>query len=233
MYNFTEGEIILINKPLQWSSFDVVRKIRNVIQFKKIGHAGTLDPLATGLLILATGKKTKTISTYQTEKKEYTGVITLGGTTPCFDLEIPVDKFFPTEHITDEMIFATAKKFVGEQTQYPPIFSAVKLNGKPLYLAARKQEEVELKKRNIIIYDFEITKIEMLNVHFRVECSTGTYIRSLADDFGKALNSGAHLSKLCRTKSGNFTLADAKDLNDWVKNYQNWRNENAEKITSE
>lgn len=219
-YNFAEGEIILINKSLHWTSFDVVRKIRYAIKFKKIGHAGTLDPLATGLLILATGKKTKLISSFQNTMKEYTGVITLGGTTPCFDLEIPVDTFYPIEHITDEMIYTTAKSFIGEQTQYPPIYSAIKQNGKPIYLLARKNEEIELKKRNITITEFEITKIEMPNVHFRVVCSSGTYIRSLANDFGKALNSGSHLSELCRTKSGDFDLTGVPTIEEWIDAYK-------------
>ncbi|MEN9522586.1 MAG: hypothetical protein RL065_963 [Bacteroidota bacterium] len=219
-YDFAAGEIILINKSLHWTSFDVVKKIRYTIKFKKIGHAGTLDPLATGLLILATGKKTKLISTFQNTIKEYTGIITLGGTTPCFDLEIPVDTFYPTEHITEAMIYETAKSFLGEQTQYPPIFSAVKQNGKPIYLLARKNEEIELKKRHITISEFERTKIEMPNVHFRVVCTSGTYIRSLASDFGKALNSGAHLSKLCRTKSGDFDLTDVPTIEEWIDAYK-------------
>jgi tRNA pseudouridine55 synthase len=219
-YNFAEGEIILINKSINWTSFDVVRRIRGAIKFRKIGHAGTLDPLATGLLILATGKKTKLISTFQNTNKEYTGIITLGGTTPCFDLEIPVDTFYATEHITDEMIYASAKTFLGEQTQYPPIFSAVKQNGKPLYILARKNEEVELKKRHITIHEFEITKIEMPDVHFRVVCTSGTYIRSLANDFGKSLQSGSHLSKLCRTKSGDFDLTNVLTVNDWIDEYK-------------
>jgi tRNA pseudouridine55 synthase len=226
MYDFANGEIIFINKPLHWTSFDVVRKIRYAIRFKKIGHAGTLDPLATGLLILATGKKTKQISQYQAEIKEYTGIITLGSTTPCFDLELPIDKTYPTSHITDEMIYETAKKFIGEQTQYPPIYSAVKQNGKPLYIAARNNEEVELKKRTITIEEFEITKIEMPNVHFRVVCTTGTYIRSLANDFGKALQSGSHLAELCRTKSGNYTLQHAVDLDKWIADFNVWKTRN-------
>ena len=229
MYDFEAGEIILINKPLRWSSFDVVRKIRSTIKFRKIGHAGTLDPLATGILILATGKKTKSISALQATTKEYTGTITLGGTTPCFDMEMPIDKVFPTEHITDEMIYATAKKFEGEQTQYPPIYSAVKQNGKPLYLAARKNEEVELKKRNITISEFEITKIEMPVVHFRVVCTSGTYIRSLANDFGKALESGSHLSSLCRTKSGDISIAQTTDLEKWITDSKNMMESSIEK----
>ncbi len=233
MYDFENGEVIVVNKPLHWTSFDVVRKIRSVIRFKKIGHAGTLDPLATGVLILATGKKTKTISLLQATTKEYTGIITLGGTTPCFDLEMPVDKFYPTEHITNDMIFETAKKFVGEQTQFPPIFSAVKQDGKPLYLAARKQEEVELKKRFITIFEFEITKIEMPEIHFRVQCSSGTYIRSLANDFGKAMNSGSHLSQLCRTKSGDIFLEQAKNLDEWIADYRTWLKAKTELTTKD
>jgi tRNA pseudouridine55 synthase len=219
-YDFAAGEIILINKSLHWTSFDVVNKIRYTTRFKKIGHAGTLDPLATGLLILATGKKTKLISSFQNTIKEYTGIITLGGTTPCFDLEIEVDTFYPTEHITTDMIYKTATSFLGEQTQYPPIFSAVKQNGKPIYLLARKNEEIELKKRNITISEFEITKIEMPDVHFRVVCTSGTYIRSLANDFGKALQSGSHLSKLCRTKSGDFDLTNVPTIDEWIAQYK-------------
>ncbi|MFM2225863.1 MAG: hypothetical protein RJA07_2065 [Bacteroidota bacterium] len=219
-YNFAEGEIILINKSLTWTSFDVVRKIIYTTRFKKIGHAGTLDPLATGLLILATGKKTKLISTFQNTKKEYTGIITLGGTTPCFDLEIPVDTLHPTEHITNDMIYETAASFVGDQTQYPPIYSAVKQNGKPLYILARKKEDIELKKRFITIYEFEITKIEMPDIHFRVVCASGTYIRSLANDFGIRLKSGAHLSKLCRTKSGDFDLTNVPTIDEWIDAYK-------------
>lgn len=219
-YDFAAGEVLLINKSLHWTSFDVVNKIRYTTRFKKIGHAGTLDPLATGLLIIATGKKTKLISTFQNTIKEYTGIITLGGTTPCFDLEIPVDTFYPIDHITDEMIYATAQTFIGEQTQYPPIFSAVKQNGKPIYLLARKNEEIELKKRHITISEFEITKIEMPDVHFRVVCTSGTYIRSLANDFGKAMNSGSHLSKLCRTKSGDFDLTNVPTIEEWIDAYK-------------
>ncbi len=223
MYTFDEGEIIIINKPTRWSSFDVVRKIRNTIRFKKIGHAGTLDPLASGILILATGKKTKTISSLQATTKEYIGTITLGGTTPCFDLELPIDKTYPTEHITNELIHATALTFVGEQMQYPPIYSAVKQDGKRLYIAARKNEEVELKKRSVTISAFEITKIEMPIVYFRVVCSSGTYVRSLANDFGKAMNSGSHLSSLCRTKSGDITISQATDLEKWVDDFKAWK----------
>jgi tRNA pseudouridine55 synthase len=219
-YDFAAGEIILINKSLHWTSFDVVNKIRYTTRFKKIGHAGTLDPLATGLLIIATGKKTKLISTFQNTVKEYTGIITLGGTTPCFDLEIEVDTFYPTEHITTDMIYETATSFLGEQTQYPPIFSAVKQNGKPIYLLARKNEEIELKKRHITISEFEITKIEMPDVHFRVVCTSGTYIRSLANDFGKAMQSGSHLSKLCRTKSGDFDVTNVPTIDEWIAQYK-------------
>jgi len=219
-YDFAAGEVILINKSLHWTSFDVVNKIRYTTRFKKIGHAGTLDPLATGLLIIATGMKTKLISSFQNTIKEYTGIITLGGTTPCFDLEMPVDTFYPTEHITEAMIYATAQSFIGEQTQYPPKFSAVKQNGKPIYLLARKNEDIELKKRHITISEFEITKIEMPDVHFRVVCTSGTYIRSLANDFGKAMNSGSHLSKLCRTKSGDFGLTNVPTIEEWIDAYK-------------
>tara|TARA_R110002012_G_scaffold312248_1_gene522626 strand:- start:195692 stop:196387 length:696 start_codon:yes stop_codon:yes gene_type:complete len=213
--NFQAGQILLIDKPLHWTSFQAVNKlrweIRHAFNIKKIkvGHAGTLDPLATGLLIICTGKMTKQINIYQGQDKEYTGTIVLGGTTPSYDLETEIDKTFPTEHITEDLIHQATKQFIGEIDQFPPVFSAIKKEGKRLYEFARAGEDVEISSRRIQISTFEITKIDGLNVAFRVVCSKGTYIRSLAHDFGKALNSGAHLSVLRRTKIGDFHVDDA------------------------
>jgi len=213
--DFKEGKVLLIDKPLTWTSFQVVNKIRWLIKQKfqikkiKVGHAGTLDPLATGLLILCTGKFTKKIETYQAQVKEYTGTITLGATTPSYDLESEIDQTFDFSKITSEEINAATLQFIGEIQQQPPIFSALKKDGKRLYEYARAGEEVEIPTRTITISEFEITNIELPNVEFRVVCSKGTYIRSLAHDFGKALNNGAHLSALRRTKIGEFSVTDA------------------------
>ncbi|MEO8149471.1 MAG: tRNA pseudouridine(55) synthase TruB [Bacteroidia bacterium] len=249
-YDFINGEVILINKPLRWTSFDVVNKLKWAIKRRgnwqeailsgsgsssgssqsedgslkleeqtnkqqttnnklKVGHAGTLDPLATGLLIICTGKKTKEIESYQAQEKEYTGTFFLGATTPCFDLEKEPDTFFPTNHITDEMIYETTKQFTGKILQAPPAHSAVMIEGKRAYELARAGNAPEMKQKEVNIYEFEITAIEMPLVKFRVVCSKGTYIRSLANDFGLALNSGAYLAELCRTRIGNFLLKDA------------------------
>jgi len=220
-YNFYTGEVLLIDKPYTWSSFQAVNKLKHAIKQHpslivdgvktkpKIGHAGTLDPLATGLLIVCTGKKTKTINDLMGMEKEYTGAFLLGATTPCFDLEKEVDKTFPTEHITLEAIQQAAKEFTGVQQQVPPIFSAVMINGKRAYEMARAGEEVEMKSREIEIKEFEITNVNMPTVSFRIVCSKGTYIRSIARDFGLALNSGAHLTKLVRTRIGDFKLEEA------------------------
>ena len=205
---FLAGQVLLIDKPLTWTSFQAVNKlrweIRHAFNIKKIkvGHAGTLDPLATGLLVICTGKMTKQINIFQGQEKEYTGTFALGGTTPSFDLETEINETFPTEHITDELIHASTKQFIGKIDQFPPVFSAIKKDGKRLYEFARAGEAVE-------ITEFEITKINNLELHFRVVCSKGTYIRSLANDFGKALNSGAHLSSLRRTRIGDFKVDDA------------------------
>ena len=210
-----EGQVLLIDKPLEWTSFQVVNKIRWHIRKKfnikkiKVGHAGTLDPLASGLLILCTGKFTKRIETYQGQVKEYTGEITLGATTPSYDMETEVNETFPTDHITPELIHETTKQFIGEIDQKPPIFSALRKDGKRLYELAREGKETEIKARKIEISAFEITKIEGDKVQFRVVCSKGTYIRSLAYDFGKALNSGGYLSALRRTKIGDFSVDNA------------------------
>ncbi len=224
--DFKEGQVLLIDKPLTWTSFNAVNKIKWALkkQFKlkkiKVGHAGTLDPLATGLLIICTGKFTKRIAELQGQVKEYTGTITLGGTTPSFDMETEVNETFATEHITEEIIHATTAQFIGDIEQYPPVFSALKKDGKRLYEFAREGQEVEIKPRTINISEFEITEISMPHVKFRVVCSKGTYIRSLANDFGKALESGAYLSELRRTKIGDYEVTNAISPDDFVANLQ-------------
>jgi tRNA pseudouridine55 synthase len=215
---FEEGRVLLINKPLHWSSFDVIRKIRNTIKIKKVGHAGTLDPLATGLLIVCTGKFTKNINEYMAQEKEYTGTITLGATTPTFDLESEPVNFKSIEGITEETIIETSKKFTGEIMQMPPIHSAIKQKGKPVYLLARKGVDVIMEPRKITIRQFEIININFPQVFFKVVCTTGTYIRSLANDFGAALGCGAYLSSLCRTRIGNFTLEESVSMDDFLAN---------------
>ena len=211
--NLLEGQILLIDKPLKWSSFQAVNKLKYLLKNKyglpkkfKIGHAGTLDPLATGLLIVCTGKFTKRITEIQIQAKEYTGTITVGGTTPSYDLETEIDVTFPTEHITSALIQETTEQFLGEIDQKPPVFSAIKKDGKRLYEHARAGEEVEIAFRKTTIYEFEITRIELPEIDFRVKCSKGTYIRSLAFDFGIALHSGAHLTSLRRTKIGDYDV---------------------------
>jgi tRNA pseudouridine55 synthase len=215
---FAEGQLLLVNKPYKWTSFDVVGKIRNA--FKplklKVGHAGTLDPLATGLLIICTGKMTKQIDSFQAEEKEYTGTMVLGAVTPTYDLESEPEQQFLTDHITTEQIYEACKQFIGDIQQYPPAHSAIKIDGERLYEKARRGEEVELRLRNVTISEFEITRIELPEVDFRVICSKGTYIRSLVNDFGKALNNGAYLSRLRRTRSGNFKVADAWEVMELV-----------------
>ena len=213
--DYLEGQVILIDKPLTWSSFQAVNKLKYILKRKynlpkkfKIGHAGTLDPLATGLLIICTGKFTKKITEIQAQAKEYTGTITVGATTPSYDLETEVDATFPTEHITEALILETTKQFLGEIDQKPPVFSAIKKDGKRLYEHARAGEEVEIAFRKTTIYEFEITRIALPEIDFRVTCSKGTYIRSLAFDFGKALQSGGYLSALRRTKIGEYSVND-------------------------
>jgi len=210
------GKVLLIDKPLTWSSFQAVNKLKYILKQKydlpkkfKIGHAGTLDPLATGLLIICTGKFTKKITEIQAQIKEYTGTIVLGATTPSYDLETEVDAVFPTEHITEALILETTKQFIGEIDQKPPVFSAIKKEGKRLYEHARAGEVVEIQSRKTTIYEFEITRIQLPEVDFRVQCSKGTYIRSLAYDFGLALQSGGHLSALRRTKIGDYSVENA------------------------
>jgi len=205
----------LINKPFEWTSFDVIRKVRNLIRTKKVGHAGTLDPLATGLLIICTGKFTKKINEYMAQEKEYTGTFILGAITPTYDLESKPENFKSIENISTEIIRAATKNFIGEIFQIPPAHSAIKIEGKRSYELARQGKEVKIEPRKITIKEFEITKIEMPAVQFRVVCSTGTYIRSLANDFGNALGCGAYLSELCRTRIGEFTLKDAKMMKEF------------------
>jgi len=213
---------LLIDKPLTWTSFQVVNKLRWNIRHKfglgkiKVGHAGTLDPLATGLLIICTGNFTKKIDEYQAQVKEYTGEITLGATTPSFDLETEVDETFPVDHITEDLIYKTAQQFVGDIEQIPPMFSAIKMAGVRMYDLARQGKTREITSRNITIETFEITNISLPKVQFRIVCSKGTYIRSLAYDFGKALNSGGHLSQLRRTKIGDFNVTDSLEPQTYI-----------------
>tara|TARA_B110000003_G_scaffold269213_1_gene299911 strand:- start:33401 stop:34090 length:690 start_codon:yes stop_codon:yes gene_type:complete len=219
--DYLEGNVVLINKPLTWTSFDVVKKVRNILRnhYKvkkiKVGHAGTLDPLADGLLILCTGKWTKKIEEFQNQEKEYTGTFVLGATTPSYDLETEVDQTFNIENLTKEKIESNTDLFTGDIEQAPPVFSALKKDGVRLYEYARKGIEVEVKKRKVHVRSFEITRIELPEVDFKIACSKGTYIRSIAHDFGKSLENGAHLSKLTRTKIGAFQLEEAIDLDDF------------------
>ncbi len=219
--NFVSGEVLLINKPLTWTSFDVVNKLRHTLTKKtghklKVGHAGTLDPLATGLLIICTGKMTKRIDEFQGMDKEYTGSFFIGATTPTYDSEMEPDATFATKHITPEQLHQAVKQFTGILQQMPPLYSAIKVDGKVAYAEARKGKEVELKTREVEIKEFELTNIALPLVEFRVVCSKGTYIRSLAFDFGKALNSGAYLKSLCRTKIGQFDLQNSLSVEDCV-----------------
>jgi tRNA pseudouridine55 synthase len=221
--DFKNGQVLLIDKPLEWTSFQVVNKLRWHIKqrFKlkkiKVGHAGTLDPLATGLLIICTGKQTKEIHTYQGQIKEYTGTFSIGATTPSYDLETEVNETFSTNHITEALLKETTKQFLGEIQQKPPIFSAIKKDGKRLYELARKGETTEIKARAVTVSEFEITNINLPKVDFRVVCSKGTYIRSLAYDFGKALHSGAHLSALRRTKIGDFSVEKSASIESFIE----------------
>ncbi len=221
--DFLNGTTLLFNKPYKWTSFQVVNKIRYTLKHHagikriKVGHAGTLDPLATGLLIICTGKYTKRIEEFQGLEKEYTGNFYLGATTPSFDLETEVNAEFPTDHLTNELILQTSKQFIGTFEQTPPVFSAVQIGGKRAYSFARNNEEVTIKPKIITISEFEITNINLPEIEFRVVCSKGTYIRSLANDFGKALNSGAYLSLLKRTRIGNFDLSSAFEIEEFEK----------------
>ncbi|MGL6269316.1 MAG: tRNA pseudouridine(55) synthase TruB [Chitinophagaceae bacterium] len=214
---YAEGKVLLIDKPLTWTSFDAVKKIRILTRISKIGHAGTLDPLATGLLIICTGKFTKKINEYMAREKEYTGSFTLGATTPTYDRETEPTDFKPFDHISDVQIQDATKPFTGEIFQIPPIHSAIKIEGKPAYVMARKGQDVKMEPRKVTISTFEITAINLPVVNFRVVCTTGTYIRSLAYDFGQALGCGAYLSSLCRTRIGEFRVEDAVSLVDFEK----------------
>ena len=220
---FSEGKMLLFDKPLTWTSFNVVSKVRYLTKVKKVGHAGTLDPLATGLLIVCTGKFTKKINEYMGMPKEYIGTITLGSTTPSFDLETNPENFKDTTHITEQAIIAATEQFKGTILQMPPQHSAIKKDGKRLYESARLGIVVEVAARPVTIYAFDIVKIEMPVVHFRVACSTGTYIRSLANDFGTALGVGGYMSSLCRTKIGDFNITDATTVTDFIEKIQQLR----------
>ena len=206
---FEEGQVLLINKPIEWTSFDVVRRIRGMLRIKKVGHAGTLDPLATGLLIVCTGKFTKKINEFMAQEKEYTGKFILGATTPTYDLESGPGDFKPIDSISDALVHETTRQFTGEIMQVPPAHSAIKVDGKRVYELARRGKEVKLEPRRITIKSFEITSIALPVVEFKVVCSTGTYIRSLAHDFGAALGCGAYLGGLCRTRIGQYRVEDA------------------------
>lgn len=222
-YNYKEGAVLLVDKPKDWTSFDVVNKIRHKLKKRlkvkkiKVGHAGTLDPMATGLLIVCTGRATKTIQTYQDLPKVYTGTMRLGATTPSFDAETEEDAHHPIEHIDDSLIEQARRQFLGAIQQVPPMFSAIKVDGQPLYKKARKGETVQVEPRKVHIYEFELTRIELPEIDFRVKCSKGTYIRALANDFGKALRSGAYLIALRRTAIGDHHIEDAWKLEDLVK----------------
>lgn len=222
MNEFEEGKVLLIDKPLHWTSFDVVKKIRHLVKAKKVGHAGTLDPLATGLLILCTGRFTKKINEYMAQEKEYTGTFTLGATTPTYDLESKPENFKSYHHLTEAEIKSAAQKFTGEILQTPPAHSAIKMEGKRVYELARKGKEVKLEPRKVCITAFEITKVDLPVVHFRVVCSSGTYIRSLAHDFGQQLGCGAYLSSLCRTRIGNFHLSDADSMDSFAQKIKSY-----------
>ena len=218
MLNITEGEILLVNKPYRWTSFDVIGSLRGLMKHLlggkkiKVGHAGTLDPLATGLLIICTGKATKRIEEFKDFDKEYTGTFVLGATTPSYDMEKEVNETFPTEHITPEMIKEAANNLSGDIMQIPPMFSAIKIDGKRAYESARKDKDLGLAARPVSVPVFEITRIEMPEVDFRIVCSKGTYIRALARDFGQALQSGAYMSALCRTRVGPHLLSNAHEV---------------------
>ncbi len=212
LQSFLDGQVVLIDKSMEWTSFDASNKIRSLIKIKKVGHAGTLDPLATGLLIICTGKFTKKINEYMGMEKEYIGTITLGATTPTYDLESDPENFKSTDQLTETEILAATKQFQGDILQYPPQHSAIKKNGERLYVSARKGITVEVEPRPVTIHSFSIEKIELPIVHFKVVCSTGTYIRSLANDFGSLLGVGGYMSSLRRTRIGNFHVSDAKTI---------------------
>lgn len=229
--NFEEGAVLLIDKPLDWTSFDVIRKIRNLIKIKKVGHAGTLDPLATGLLIVCTGKYTKKINEYMAQEKEYTGTFTLGATTPTYDLESLPENFKPYDYLSEADIQNAVQAFLGEIDQVPPIHSAIKKDGKRVYELARKGMDVKLEPRKIIIKEFEVDASQLPEVGFRVVCSTGTYIRSLAHDFGLALGCGAYLSSLRRTRIGTFRVENAVSIDTFEEIIKERKNRNLQQNT--
>jgi tRNA pseudouridine55 synthase len=217
---YAEGKLILIDKPLHWTSFDMVSKVRSLLKIRKIGHAGTLDPLATGLLIICSGKFTKKINEYMADEKEYTGDLTLGAVTATYDLESQPEQFKDPSFVTNEMIYAAVTPFIGDIEQFPPIYSALKIAGEPLYKLARRGEEIELKARKVTVGLFEITNIDLPVVSFRIVCSTGTYIRSLANDYGQSLGCGAYLSKLRRTRIGECTVDNAQTIEQFAESLQ-------------
>lgn len=225
-YDFQKGEVLLFDKDLDWTSFDLVRKLRNFlcrstgIKKLKVGHAGTLDPKATGLMIVCTGKETKNIDLIQAKEKEYLATIRLGATTPSFDLETAEDETFPTDHLSEELVKQTLEKFMGEQDQVPPLFSAVKINGQRAYEHARKGNDVVLQAKKITMYELELISFSANEIVLRIVCSKGTYIRSLARDLGLALNCGAYLVGLCRTRIGDFKLNEAWKVQDFIEKFQ-------------
>lgn len=216
---YQEGAILLIDKPLTWTSFDVVKKLRYLLNVKKIGHAGTLDPLATGLLVIGTGKFTKKLNEFQGLDKRYEGIVQIGKTTPSFDLETDFDSEADISGVTPEKLEAVVASLTGSISQVPPVFSAVKVDGKRAYKHARKNEEVKMEPRQVTIYEFTLTKVDLPDVHFSVKCSKGTYIRSLANDFGKALGTGAYLKELRRTEVGEFSIHNAHPLQEFVNQH--------------
>ncbi|MBW3469426.1 tRNA pseudouridine(55) synthase TruB [Arthrospiribacter ruber] len=220
------GEVFLINKPLEWTSFDVVKKVRNVLKIKKVGHAGTLDPLATGLLIVCAGKKTKSIETFMGQEKEYTGTFELGKTTESFDLEKPVEEIADPSHLSLDQVKAAVAQLTGDILQIPPMHSAIKVDGKRVYESARKGKEVKMEPRPVTVSVFEVTKFENPTVHFRIVCSKGTYIRSLARDLGEILQVGAYMSSLCRTRIGSYALDQAEDLGQLIEKIKARKDEN-------
>lgn len=220
------GEVFLINKPLEWTSFDVVKKVRNALKIKKVGHAGTLDPLATGLLIVCAGKKTKSIETFMGQEKEYTGTFELGKTTESFDLEKPLEEVADPSHLSLDQVKAAVAQLTGDILQIPPMHSAIKVDGKRVYESARKGKEVKMEPRPVTVSVFEVTKFENPTVHFRIVCSKGTYIRSLARDLGEILEVGAYMSSLCRTRIGSYALDQAEDLGQLIEKIKARKDEN-------
>ena len=215
--DFAEGQILLFNKELTWTSFDLVKKVRNIVQIKKVGHAGTLDPLASGLMIICTGKFTKKISQIQDQDKTYVADVLFGATTPSFDLETEIDKTYDTKSITLKKIQDNLQEFNGEIEQIPPIYSALKVDGERLYKKARRGEKIIIKSRKVIINSIEIIEAELPRIRLKINCSKGTYIRSIAHDLGKKLNNGAHLISLIRTNIGEFNLKSSLSIEDFEK----------------